>query len=466
MEKAILFSAGERGNIVYKKMILFFDVIAYSDNNESLWGKTCNGVTIIPPSELPGLVEKKKAKIFIINEKYWADIARQLDGLGIHNYINLDSYLSYVYDEYLWMPISFSKPKPFKKENRNNFTVLYVQDKPNTRTCKMAIALKNKGIATYAAYTASPSDVGLRAFVKEYPFWTWTDLIDFVNESEFDVVHCSEMPCELVNLLLYSNKKIIFDMHDCTTCCTYYTSASSLLEYMATRQADGVIYTSEKFRDVQIKKYGIKKEKTFVIGNYPLSSFSKVKRKPKLSAADGEIHCVFEGMLMNPALADLSTYGDYSISFIRLAQRGIHTHIYSYSFPEYCRSIEEKSEFIHYEGNIRDESLIHEISQYDVGLLLFGNPDSPYCKITNPNKFSEYLSAGLPVASNVPAYIELLEKINGGGALDICSDNVRERLNEIRSIYIADDFCSKHKFTVESYIDELLAFYKKTAAIK
>lgn len=463
MEKAIIFSAGERGRIVYKKLSLFFEVIAYTDNNKLLWGKRCNGVPIIPPADLPELIDKMGAKVFIANENYWSDISRQLNKMGIKDHINLDSYLSYTYDqnEEWWMPVSFSKPAPYRKQNPTDFSVLYVQDQPCTRTCKIAAALKARGVIAYSAYTAAPSSFGVKPFIEEYPFWTFDDLLDFVNQSEFDIVHCSNMPDELVNLLLHSNKKIIYDMHDTTTKLTHYTSAQSLLEYLASTQADGVIYVIENHRRSQIKKYGVPLEKTFVIGNYPLKSFESVERKPKLSAKDGQIHCVFEGMLPIDAISKGAPHLFFEPIWIKLAESGVHVHIYSNSVPEYCRSLEKKSKFIYYEGNLSGEALISEISKYDVGLLLYNFPTTGYLMTASANKMTEYLAAGLPIVSNVKTFTDELEQNQCGGKLDVYNDDIIKTLEEIRKIKIADDFCETHGYTMDSYGDELIKFYKR-----
>lgn len=463
MEKAIIFSAGERGNIVYKKLSLFFEVIAYCDNDAALWNKECHGVPIVPPLKLPSLVQRTQARVFIINEKYWADIAKQLEEMGIRNYINLDSFLSYEYDGYLWMPVSFSKPEPYRKQNSKDFAVLYVQDKPCSRTCKIAAALKARGVLTCSAYTGSPSEAGSKAFIEEYPLWTYTDMLDFVNQSEFDVIHCSNMPDELATLLLHSNKKVIYDMHDCTTALNYYTSSQAVLEYLASTQADGVMYVTDTFRDFQIRKYGIDKDKTFVIGNYPLKRFCNITRKKKLSEMDGEIHCVYEGMLPVMSLMSFTPFMFLEPLWMELARNGVHVHIYSHTVPEYCLSLEQKSAFIHYEGNLRDETLISEMTQYDIGLLLYNEPESAYLQNASANKLTEYLSAGLPVVSNVPSYIDLLERTNGGGKLDVFHDHVSERLKEIRKIHIEDDFCDRKGFTVDSHVDEILGFYRRIA---
>lgn len=467
MKNIIIFSAGDRGFIAYKKLRLFFNVVAYTDNNQALWGKTLNGLPIISPEELPKLVSEEQAQVFICNEKHWVDIAAQLNEMGIRDYINLDTYLPYTFDGFLWQPVSFSKPEPYRKISVHDFTVLFVQDCPCARTSKIAMALRERGILTYAAYTAAPSNAGERAFLEEYPIWTWTDLLDFVNQSEFDIVHCSNTPDDLVNVLLQSNKKIIYDVHDGITAYPdfNYTTDQALLEYLATTQADGVIYTTDSFRRAQLQKYRIDISKTFVIGNYPLKAFNGIEPLPKLSERDGQIHCVFEGWIPTENLAARKTNSVFNrvLNYVpiweALAEKGVHIHIYSYVSPEYCRSLELKSKFIHYEGNFRDEALISQLTQYDVGLLLYSEPQTSLLNYASANKFTDYLFAGLPVVSNAPAYVKLLEQTGGGGGLDVAQDNIVERLKEIREIHIPDDFCQTRGFTMDAHIDDLLAFY-------
>lgn len=472
MKNIIIFSAGDRGFIAYKKLRLFFNVVAYTDNNQALWGKMLNDLPIIPPEELPELVKEKQAQVFICNEKHWADIAVQLNEMGIRDYINLDTYLPYTFDGFLWQPVSFSKPEPWRKISTHDFAVLFVQDCPCTRTSKIAMALRERGVLTYAAYTAAPSNAGERAFLEEYPIWTWTDLLDFVNESEFDIIHCSNTPDDLVNVLLQSNKKIVYDVHDSIT--SYpdfnYTTDQALLEYLATTRADGVIYVTDSFRNAQLQKYRIDIGKTFVIGNYPLKAFNGIERLPKLSERDGQIHCVFEGWIPTENLAARKTNSVFNqtLNYVpiweALAEKGVHIHIYSYVSPEYCRSLEQKSKFIHYEGNFRDEALISRLTQYDVGLLLYSEPQTPLLNYASANKFTDYLFAGLPVVSNAPAYVKLLEQTGGGGGLDVSQDNILDRLKEIREIHIPADFCQTHGFTMNAYIDDLLAFYRSVIA--
>lgn len=458
-QKCVIFGAGERGREMYRKFSLEFSVIAYADNNKELWDKPVNGVPVIPPDELKPLIAKSGAKLFICNELYWGDIARQLDEMGL-SYYNCENCLCYEVADGVWYPVSFGKPEPCRKTNSDDFAVLFVQDKPCTRTNKIASVLKDRDVKTYSAYTKSPSDAGTSSYIEEYAFWTYNELLEFVNESEFDVIHCSNEPDVFINLLLYSNKKVIHDSHDINDLrYNNVHAANNFLEYLANTQADGVMYTTDAMRDIMIRKYGTDIRKTLVLGNFPLRSFKDVVKYSKLSEIDGEIHCVYEGGVSN---GSERPHRYFEPTFLRLAAEGIHVHIYSNQAQEYCRGLEKKSPYIHYEGNYSGSELISEMTRYDIGLAMFNLAGGwgAYLDITSANKLTEYLSSGLPVVSNVPPYVSMLKKNNCGGELDVDGD-ITGQLLKYKKITIPDDILQTHGFTMDANADRILEFYKR-----
>lgn len=460
-KKCVIFGAGERGTKIYKKLTLFFEVIAYSDNNKKLWGSALNGLRILPPHELPTLINKTDAILFIANEMHYLAIAKQLDDMGL-SYYNCENYMCYELDDGVWYPVSFGRPEAYKKPDKSKFAVLYVQDKPCTRTEKIAEVLKRRGVLTYAAYTASPSDAGDRAFMKEFPFWTYKEMFDFVNESEFDVIHCSNEPDIFVNLLLHSNKKVIHDCHDIASMSKKgFHSAEVALEYIANTQANGVMYTTERMREILLRKYDRNAKQGFVLGNYPLSSFGEVERLPKLTEKDGEIHCVYEGHIVDRLRSENVVYRFFEPIFVRLSKLGVHIHIYSPYVTEYLEKLDKDHPNIHYEGDYRGQALIREMSRYDLGLLLFPQTDTIYPELASPNKMTEYIAAGLPVVTNIRTYAEILIQNKCGGALDLENDNIISKMKTYRQISISPDFCDTHGFTMESNANRILEFYKK-----
>lgn len=460
-QKCIIFGAGDRGTRIFKKLSQVFDVIAYADNNSKTWRNRLNGVNIIPPNDLPEIVKETNALIFIANELHYLDISKQLAGMEL-SFFNCEFNLCYELDSGVWYPVSFGRPEAYIKPDKNKFSVLFVQDKPCTRTNKIAEVLKNRGISTYSAYTASPSDAGDNAYVKEFPFWTYNDLLEFVNESEYDIIHCSNTPDILANLLIHSNKKVIHDCHDIVTVSRKtFHSAEAALEHIVNTQADGVMYTTERMRKIMLRKYGGNYDRTFVLGNYPLSSFGQVRQLPKLSDKDGEIHCAYEGHIVDSTQAKNVVYRFFEPIFIRLAECGIHVHIYSHSVPEYLKKLDTDNPNIHYEGNYSGLELITEMTRYDLGLLMFPLTDTTYLEIASPNKMTECLAAGLPVVTNIQAYADIITKNSCGGALDLDNDDIITKMREYMKISIPSDFCDTHEFTMDSNADRILEFYKK-----
>jgi len=458
-QKCVIFGAGVQGTIVYGKLSCVFDIVAYSDNNNQLWGNQKHGVTIVPPDELPALIEKTGALIFIANEFHHDDIADQLDGLHLQYYYdNCD--LCYERDANVWYPVSPIQAEPYKKPDPTQFAVLFVQNRPCTRTDKIANALRNKGVLTYAAYTRAPSVMGTRSYEREFPFWSYAGLLDFVNNSEFDVIHCSNTPDILVNILIHSNKKVIHDCHDIRTIEKKEVSPEEFaMEYIANTQADGVISTTEQMRDILMRRYGTAKEKTFVLGNYPLSSYENVERLPKISAADGQIHCVYEGGIIDKTSAANVPYKFFEPVFIKLAQAGVHVHIYSQRAPEYLEQLDCEYPNIHYEGNCSGEQLITQMTQYDLGLNLAPEMMQTAFDFASPNKFYEYLSAGLPVVTNVKLLADIVVKYHCGGIVDLHNDIVSQ-LRSCLKTKIPRNFCDTHGLTMDANADRLLSFYQ------
>jgi len=461
-QKCVIFGAGAQGTIVYGRLSYVFDIVAYSDNNNQSWGKQKNGVTIIPPDELPALIEKTGATIFIANKFHHDDIADQLDRLHLqYFYFAADFNLCYERNGGVWAPTSPVQTEPYKKPDPTKFAVLFVQNRPCTRTDKIANALRNKGVLTYAAYTYAPSVMGTRSYEREFPFWSYAGLLDFVNNSEFDVIHCSNSPDILVNILIHSNKKVIHDCHDIHTIEKKRVYPEEIaMEFIANTQADGVISTTEQMRDILMRRYGTVKEKTFVLGNYPLSSFENVERLPKLSAADGRMHCVYEGGIVDKASAANVPDRYFEPIFLKLAQFGIHVHIYSQCVPEYLERLDRENPNIHYEGHYSGEQLIKQMTQYDLGLLLFPGGLTAQANSASPNKLYEYLSARLPVVTNIRAHANIIEKYHCGGMVDLTGSDIPSQFQTYQKIEIPCNFCETHGCTMNANADRLLAFYR------
>lgn len=450
--KAVIFGCGAQGQYFFEKFNRDFDIIAFADNNSKLWGTVLLGKPVIAPCEIK---TDDKTAVFVCVQFGFIDIARQLESLNIPCFINRRG-VCYRYTDTILYPVPLKRHSPFKKPSEC-YSVLFVQEVVCGRTDKISMVLKNKGVVCHNAFLIRSSQMP-EAYDKENSFYSYDDLLEFVNKSDFDIVHCSNEPDILSDLLLHSNKPVIFDTHDLLTARNndsihevYY------LEYTSSKFADGTMYVGEYYRDLQAERYGFPLDKTFVIPNLPLEGQlpSKGQRKPKLSAADGGLHLVYEGGISdNPR-----SHRFFENLWAAITASGIHIHYYSQQNIEYCRALEKTSQFLHYEGNLSSLDLIVEMTQYDVGLLIL-NPVDKNADMAYPNKLYEYLAAGLPVVSNLTTSSGFAAAHKVGGSLDFSAD-IKAQMQEYAQIRIPDDYLRNTGLTMDSYAGELLAFYKK-----
>lgn len=65
MKKCIIFGCGKIGNAAYGKLKKYYDVVAWSDNNQDLQGQEINGISVISPSDIPSLSQKYDLDVFV-----------------------------------------------------------------------------------------------------------------------------------------------------------------------------------------------------------------------------------------------------------------------------------------------------------------------------------------------------------------------------------------------------------------
>ena len=461
MRKGFIFGAGAIGRNVYCKLCLIYDIIGYVDNNATLWGKTLNNIPITNPEEI--LLHDCDV---IICSDYHKDIREQLLSMGIENIRMVDPLGYFLYE---YHPKKHMQPvdvpgfyQPYKKE-KDTMHILFVQQHPCIRTHKIAEMIVEKGIDVSIAYTAEPPEYGQPSYAKlykgSYGFFSANDIVDFVEKSDFDLIHCSNEPDSLTNLMLLTEKPVVHDTHDWMS--LNYAQGRDMLamEYIAHKKSHGCIHVSEPSLELAKKIYHIAEEKAIVIETRPSEMAKPQKRLQKLSETDGELHCVYEGGIV----AEKKHFRYMEDIWLQLAQAGVHVHFYTPYNPEYCKKVEQLHENIHYEGRINSTDLICEMTQYDCGLLLFHNVQEfkIHLDMTLANKLFEYLMAGLPVAvGDNELHKQFVEKYHVGAFLKMDGD-IRQQVEKIKEIDIEDDFLEKNHLTMKVQADKLIAFYKK-----
>lgn len=464
MRKCIIFGCGNIGKQAYHKLKNYYEIVAWSDNNQDLHGKKIDGIPVINPLEIPSFAQRDELDVFAAMFQT-SEVVRQLRRLGKFNIYIWKGGFFFSADGL--SPLEFPAMEYHKKGNDTSLHVLFVSDAANIRDHKMASIVKKAGDKVFLAYIVqSPYDRWTEyadVYEKIYSIMSIQSLYDFVKNSEFDIIHCSSEPEHVTPVLIRAGKTVIHDCHDLRSSNDPLSSDRLALEYLAHTGADGVIYPTAGLRDEAVRKFALSKERTLVIENYPFKDLLQNAKRKKYSDADGEIHCVYEGGI---------THGDkdckryYEKIWLEMAEAGLHVHYYSQSDEKYCRFLETLSPYLHYEGNLSSYALSYELTQYDVGLCIYNSTpkNQLYLENSSPNKLYEYVHAGIPVAvGDVKSHISIAEENNFGKHIDLNGD-IMQQMKEIAKIKIPFGVLEEKGFTFDSKTEELLKFYETVNA--
>lgn len=270
MRKCIIFGCGDIGRAAYGKLKDYYEMIAWSDNNQELHGREINGIQVVNPSVIPMFSQKYELDIFV-SMVQTGEVVRQLRRLGGSNiYVWKGGFFFSADGLY---PLEFPALKCHKKVDDESWHVLFVSDCAGIREHKMASIVKKAGGKVFLAYIIqSPYDECSEyadMYEEIYPVMSIQALLDFVKNSEFDIIHCSNVPDYVTSVLIQSGKTVIYDCCDLRSCNTSLSPDGMTLEYLAHTGAAGVIYPTIELRDQAVRKYSLHEERTIVIGDDP-----------------------------------------------------------------------------------------------------------------------------------------------------------------------------------------------------
>ena len=460
-DKIVIFGTGFHARRAYYKLKEKFQIIFFIDN--AIDEKTHECLFDIPVISGKEFSKKKIEDIdVVICVLNHSDIVLQLIDIGLRDfYIMLDGFLYYsdIDCGKTMMPTELYSIIPHKKDRRRS--VLFVQDVACIRTHKIATMMKENGWETCLLYTVKqPMDEEKEFFEiydKIYTYTTLDSIRNFIEMSDFDVIHCSNEPDILVNIANSTSKPVIADTHDLLSIQGKNNDLASMaMEYLANVASDGNLYPSYSVMEIAKGKYNLGEKNCYVLENFVLRQEKNICFKKKISAIDNEIHCVYEGSI------DLSHNAPKNFLPVweKFAQSCVHIHFYSQSAEEICRKLEAISPYIHWEGNLKSRELITAMTQYDYGLDVFNINDYNRLNIeaSSANKVFEYLSAQLPVLYNVKNHGRLLKKHGAGIEIDM-NYNILSQLEKNGNIIIEQDFLEKNGLTMMSRKKDLERFY-------
>ena len=231
-----------------------------------------------------------------------------------------------------------------------------------------------------------------------------------------DVFHCHDLNALPIGVMVkkFFNRKvkIVYDAHEYETerngLSNFSKSLSKFLERRLIKHADKVIAVSEGIANEYTRLYGVKPHLILNCPEPKKESASNYLRE-HFDIADSAKIFIYQGGLINgravqETIAAFSTMdNDKVIVFVG------YGHL-----AEMVKEAADKNKNIFYHEAVRYEQLLSLTSSADVGLALIENICLSYY-MSLPNKFFEYMAAGLPViATNLQEMAKIVERHNIG----------------------------------------------------
>lgn len=340
--------------------------------------------------------------------------------------------------------------------------ILFIQNIPCIRTIKIAKALFSKGIQVDLIYLAlHPSqvykDISL-PFKNIYQLKNINDTINYINNSDYDILYSSNEPDYLTVLFLTTNKPIIHDTHDMMSLRSDITNEQLILEYIANVKSTGNIYVNPLIKDIAINSFNLKDKPILNLQSFIEKEQLPNKFYEKLSKQDGEIHCVFEGGLQG-------TPGHHRYLepiFLKLTQNHIHVHLHCPVDPKYIKQLVDKSPYIHYEGVTSPKDLITEMTKYDIGLAIFNMTERNrlFLDTAFPNKIWDYLASGLPILfADLISFRQFAEESKVGNVFNL-NEDIQKQVEEVLKIQIDRDILKNKKWLMNDAAQDIIEFMK------
>lgn len=460
-EDIIIFGAGNFGKVAFKRLKSRYNILFFCDNDKNKWGTYLENIKIISVNEL----KNYKEYLVIIASTYYEEIYQQLKQEGFSRVASLSLNNSFInfynnkltFENYTYK-IGFNKE--ITEEAKKIKRVLYVEAQHCIRTYKIAKTLSERGVRVDGAYLyCMPQDVykGLQLpygnilMIEDY-----SDLIEYINNSDYDIIHSSNEPDYLTNILLQTNKPVIHDNHDMMSLRGDIDDSYIVNEYIANKYSHGNIYVDYPIKTYAENKFKIEDKNMLVLNSYVLKEQLPDKYHKKLSSIDGEIHCVYEGNINNIK----NNHRYIEDKFLQIAQQNIHVHFYTPNKDKYFWELENKNEYLHWEGICSPQRLPEEMTKYDLGILVLNvtNRNNDFLSSTFPNKIWDYLAAGLPIGvEDLPILKKFVTELNCGKVIEF--NSIKENFTEIIKKEVGKDFLLKNRLTMNQQFNKIINYY-------
>lgn len=264
-KQCIVFGTDSYGESAYYRLKEHYNIVYYVDDNRlNNKEKFIDSIPIISTEEFAQVYSYTMD--FIICSQEYLEIIDLLKGLRIADYYVMKKGFLYHYSKTdILIPCELSSVDYYRKENGEK-SILFVQDTMSPILSEWALVLRNYGYKIFILYTITPPEMNISSKVEEvYTFFSPFGLLDFINNSNFDLVHCSSSLDYLTAMLTSLNKPVIHECRDLHYIGRSMSPEEITAQYIAHTRSNGVIYPTADIRDVACEKFAISKDKTYVM---------------------------------------------------------------------------------------------------------------------------------------------------------------------------------------------------------
>ncbi|MCS4522905.1 glycosyltransferase family 4 protein [Clostridium botulinum] len=158
---------------------------------------------------------------------------------------------------------------------------MFVQDAQCIRTYKISKVLQEMGIQVDIAYLKSHPSIAYKGLKLAYTniirIKDMNSFLNFVNESDYDIIHSSNEPDYLTCLLTKSNKPIVHDCHDLMSLRGDISNDELVHEFVANKFSHGNMYVDYSVKNYAMKKFDLDESKPILV----LNNYTLREQKPK-----------------------------------------------------------------------------------------------------------------------------------------------------------------------------------------
>lgn len=361
--------------------------------------------------------------------------------------------------------------------------ILFLQEEFCIRALKQAAALSARGHEVYGVAFRPPGQ--FYKLEEEAKRWFKQYAVADIRKKETIRAVCKKWDIELihshnwpdtytVNAIKTNCAPVVHDLHDMESLISadagkQMSKIDRFAEEFAVQKSNGRIYVTEQMAVLAEKKYGFQ-PRSVILPCLTSLSFRPQFQLQKLSAADGEIHLVYQGGLIDNR-TPMHSYYLYE-TFKDFLKAGFHVHAYtSNADPQVAGFYKRLGKNFHFEGKVSPQQLAIDLTKYDFGIALFNKAligENSALSVGFANKFGDYILSGIPpiVDARTPAMYNLAKEYDFGIAAESIEDAILilndPMLRESAKQSINEDI--QNLLSFESCYEEILKLYKDSIA--